>query len=108
MRFLCVCIIWFFCTLCFTKEGNAQVALAENTLLYSTNDTHAATDSVQLFTIKEIIIEGNKHTKRYIILREISFKENEQYTLKSLVEEFAKTKKQLMNSGLFLQVVVSL
>ena len=96
------------CALCYTEKAKAQTALAENTLLYSTNEAQVAPDSVQLFTIKKIIIEGNKKTKRYIILREISIDEDQQYTLKSLVEKFAETKKQLMNSGLFLQVVVSL
>lgn len=108
MRFLCGSIIWICCALCNVQKLHAQAALAGDKLLYSTEQFNAAPDSVQLFNIKKIIIEGNKKTKEYIILREISFREDEQYTLKSLVEQFAKTKKQLMNSGLFLQVIVSL
>jgi outer membrane protein assembly factor BamA len=84
--------------------------MADNKLVYSTNDDLATIDTTSgnLFSIKDIIIEGNTQTKSYIILRELSFNLNDRYTLQTLVKKFRDAKKQLMNSGLFSAVVVSL
>ncbi|HEY0749521.1 MAG TPA: POTRA domain-containing protein, partial [Chitinophagaceae bacterium] len=77
-------------------------------IIYSTDEVNSYTDTTAQFTVRQIQIEGNKRTKPYIILRELNFHENEQYALHELVEKFRKAKIQLMNSGLFLDVVVSL
>jgi outer membrane protein assembly factor BamA len=62
----------------------------------------------QKVTIKKIHIAGNRKTKEKIILREISFKEGEQYFLRDLVRRFEDARKQLMNTILFHEVVVAL
>ena len=86
----------------------AQFNIGEGHFIYSTNETTSFTDTTTLFTIKEIVIEGNRKTNSKIILRELSFEKNEQYSLNTLVKKFAKAKKQLMNTTLFHNVVVSL
>lgn len=87
----------------------AQVNLAANHLIYSTDDVVPLADtSSSLFTIKGIIVTGNKRTKNNIIFRELAFQKNERYPLDALVEKFSRTKQQLMNTGLFRSVVVSL
>jgi hypothetical protein len=60
------------------------------------------------FTIRNIIITGNKKTRPEIILRELPFKSGETYTLNELVEKFESGKRQLMNMALFNDAVVAL
>jgi outer membrane protein assembly factor BamA len=86
----------------------AQVNSVQSQLIYSTNELNTFTDTTSLFTIKEIIIEGNQKTKEKIILRELPFTVNEQYSLSELIEKFAIARQQLINSSLFQDVVVSL
>jgi outer membrane protein assembly factor BamA len=104
--------IYFFLTLLATLAAcfhlGAQSNYVDNQTIYSTNSMASVTDSVTLFTIKKIVIEGNRKTDDKVILRELSFEENEQYPLNELVDHFARAKKQLMNSGLFLEAVISL
>jgi outer membrane protein assembly factor BamA len=86
----------------------AQISMAQSSVIYSTSEINAYSDTTALFTIKEILIEGNQKTKDKIILRELPFTLDEQYSLNVLIEKFAKAKEQLMNSSLFLDVIVSL
>jgi len=60
------------------------------------------------FTIRSIIITGNKRTKAEIILREMSFKSGEQYLLQDLLRQFEKARQQIMNTALFHNVVVAM
>lgn len=61
-----------------------------------------------LFTVRNIIITGNKKTRPNIILREIPFKAGEEYPLQDLVKKFEDARRQLMNTTLFHEVVVAL
>lgn len=61
-----------------------------------------------LFIVRNIIIIGNKKTRKEIILREIPFKAGEEYLLQDLVKKFEDARKQLMNTTLFHEVVVAL
>lgn len=101
-------LLFVFAIVCSVVCVHAQVNLAADALLYSTDEGATTTDTVSRFTIKEIQIDGNRKTKDFIVLRELPFKQEEQYPLNVLVEKFAKTKQQLMNTGLFRSVVVSL
>ncbi|HEX2630340.1 MAG TPA: POTRA domain-containing protein, partial [Chitinophagaceae bacterium] len=60
------------------------------------------------FIVRNINITGNKKTKPKFILREIPFKMGEEYTLTDLVKKFEDARRQLMNTALFIDVVVSL
>jgi outer membrane protein assembly factor BamA len=60
------------------------------------------------FTIRSIIITGNKRTKENIILREVPFRPGEKYPLQDLVKKFEDARRQLMNTTLFHEVVVAL
>lgn len=64
--------------------------------------------SAGLVTIGNIKISGNKKTKSNIILREIPFKAEDKLTLAELVTKFETARKQLMNTSLFLSVIVAL
>jgi outer membrane protein assembly factor BamA len=82
--------------------------VSANSTVYSTNGVATVSDTNQLFVIRDIIISGNDKTKPAIILRELPFKLNEEYPLGTIVQKFRKARKQLMNTGLFRNVVVSL
>jgi outer membrane protein assembly factor BamA len=60
------------------------------------------------FTVRHIVIVGNKKTKRDIILREIPFKEGDAYLLQNLVQRFEIARRQLMNTSLFHEAIVAL
>lgn len=60
------------------------------------------------FVVRNINISGNKKTKPNFILREIPFKIGEEYTLSDLVKKFEDARRQLMNTALFIDVIVSL
>jgi hypothetical protein len=97
----------FGCLFCYTLCAQQQ-GISEDDLIYSTDQPNFNLTDNALFAVKEIKISGNQKTRDNIILRELSFKEGEDYTLPDLVEKFNETKKQLMNSGMFQDVVVSL
>ena len=86
----------------------AQIALAQSSIIYSTNEVSTLTDTTAVYNIEEIVIEGNKHTKDKIILRELSFAQGETYPLHYLIHKFNNARLQLMNTTLFSDVVVSL
>jgi outer membrane protein assembly factor BamA len=102
------CLIFFLTIVCGVLRAHAQVSLAADAVLYSTDEGGAITDTVSRFTIKDILITGNHKTKTFVVLRELPFKADEQYPLNELVDKFTKTKQRLMNTGLFRSVVVSL
>jgi outer membrane protein assembly factor BamA len=70
-----------------------------------TNQTIPAKDSS--FTVREIIISGNRKTRPEIILREIPFKPGEHFILQELVKRFEMARRLLMNTTLFHDVVVA-
>jgi outer membrane protein assembly factor BamA len=92
----------------FGKPASGQNSFSDNDLVFSTGSTAPISDSVHLYTIRNITISGNRKTNPNIILREISFGIDETYSLDQIVDRFEKARKQLMNTGLFQDVVVSL
>src|SRR5690349_20584045 len=60
------------------------------------------------FVVGEIIIEGNKRTKPYIIQRELPFKPGDSIYLPDLVKGFEISRQQLINTTLFNEVIISL
>jgi outer membrane protein assembly factor BamA len=85
-----------------------QISMGVNDIVYSTNETSTVKDTNHIFVIHDIAISGNNRTKPAIILRELPFKVNEEYPLSAIVQQFKKARKQLMNTGLFRDVIVSL
>ena len=76
-------------------------------------DTTAMTLATQhasenIFTVRNIVISGNRKTKESVILRELPFKAGDTYPLPELVKKFEIGRKQLMNTVLFHEVVVAL
>ncbi|HEX2606196.1 MAG TPA: POTRA domain-containing protein, partial [Flavisolibacter sp.] len=104
LRFACMGIL---CLV--ARAACAQMNLGSDAVIYSTEaSAETPADSTALFTIKDIIITGNRQTKPATILRELSFSTEEQYPLNEIVDKFAGARQQLMNTGLFRSVIVSL
>jgi outer membrane protein assembly factor BamA len=97
-------IIYLFCCHVIVQ---AQVALSEGSNTPSFLPP-ASANNANLFVIGNIYIEGNRRTKPYIIERELPFKRGDSLLLPALVQGFETSRRQLMNSRLFNDVVVSL
>ena len=74
----------------------------------SINSLTSQYSSENIFTVRHIVISGNKKTKESVILRELPFKTGDTYPLADLVKKFEIGRKQLMNTVLFHEVVVAL
>lgn len=105
---LCFCLLH----LMVGKLAAAQPGVAlPDSIIYSTQmnegDSVAPFNS-QLYTVRNIIISGNKKTHPDIIMRELPFEIDESYNLEEIPQKFSKARKHLMNTGLFREVTVSL
>jgi len=60
------------------------------------------------FIIADILVNGNRKTKPYIIERELTFKRGDTVLLADLIAKFEYARQQLMNTKLFNEVVVAL
>lgn len=86
----------------------AQQADAGEMLLYSSREEIPLKEPNALFTVKDIRIEGNKHTRNSAVYRELSFAAGQEMPLNKLADELAESRKRLMNTGMFLDVTVTL
>lgn len=107
MRFLIKITFVGWVILCCCTPATAQT-VSSGSLIYSTEDHNTISDSAGMYIIRNILISGNRKTQSDVILRELSFQIDESYTLNDITNEFRKARKQLMNTGLFRNVVVSL
>ena len=96
-------------------QGLSQPRLSQDTVSIAslldtaTNPSMKGTGaSNSSFVIGNIIIEGNKKTKPFIITRELPFREGDSVNLAQLVDGFEVARSQLMNTTLFVDVIVAL
>lgn len=73
-----------------------------------TNGVNNPTPPAALYAVNDIIITGNKKTKPFIIEREFSFHQGDSLTVDELLKRIEQARRQLMNSRLYNEVVVSL
>lgn len=90
--------------LCYGIASKAQPSASDST---SQAPPQSNTHSNAYFIIGDIIIAGNKHTKDYIIERELPFKSGDSLQLSELVKQFEIAREQLINTHLFLEAVVA-
>jgi len=98
-------LILLFCCLAF---GYGQPTATYTAEPDSSSFKAAPSGNFTAFVIGEIFIEGNRHTKPYIIKRELPFQEGDSIYLPELVKRFDIGRKQLMNTALFNDVVIAL
>jgi hypothetical protein len=66
-------------------------------------------DSANTFlTVRAVNYEGNRHTKNYIVEREIALQTGKTYTLQEFYKKCTLTREQLMNTALFVTVHVNI
>ncbi len=99
-------MLWF--SICIVTHANAQDAgeIMPHSANYNKNknyiDSVRSTDSLpHTLTIRNIVIEGNKRTRRIIILRELTFKTGDSIALHDIPRLFEEAKNRLMNTALF-------
>src|ERR1043165_4990400 len=99
-----------FCVMLLSPDRmKAQQAPANQILIYSTSHPEASLPFLDsTFTIKDITVMGIKRTRKSTVLRELSFHDGESYPLPEIIKKLDETKRQLMNTGLFRNVVVYL
>jgi outer membrane protein assembly factor BamA len=101
------CTLWIVLFTALSTRG--QVIGSASDIIYSTKEEASKPeDSVTLYTIKKIYVDGNSHTRLPVVLRELSFHEGDRLPLNQIVDRFAESKKQLLNSELFHEVIISL
>jgi outer membrane protein assembly factor BamA len=105
--------LWLFLAVTCCHYASAQMPVSEDKPLINSEDSASSVTSPFVpgdakFTVRNIIIEGNKRTRDEIILREIPFKSGEPYLLQELVKKFEDARRQLMNTALFHTVIVAL
>ncbi|HZG25532.1 MAG TPA: POTRA domain-containing protein [Chitinophagaceae bacterium] len=104
-----VCIFIHIAILAQARNVETGESLAENLSPGDTATIHPDTSSkTNLFLVGAIVISGEKKTKHFVIEREIPFKVGDSVSLNKLVEQFEVARRQLMNTRLFNEVVVSL
>ena len=75
----------------------------------SVGNRGAKNDSIKSgnILISNVVIEGNKRTKAYIILREMTLKTGDVIASKDLKEQIEKSKNQVYNTSLFIDVKIT-
>jgi outer membrane protein assembly factor BamA len=84
--------------------SNAQPSVPDSSA-FPTTENKARSEA--FFIVGEIVITGNKHTKDYIVTRELPFKTGDSVQLPELVKQFEIAREQLINTHLFLEAVVA-
>ena len=98
---------------CWLGEAKAQTHVAGPNSVVSAKEFTFDSNSVNHnsatpFTVGDIHITGNRKTKPYIIERELPFRSGDSIYLPELVKGFEIARQQLMNTTLFVDVVVAL
>ena len=93
-----------FCCQVFLQAQPLLPGSSVSTLIPGSAETNPATQ----FIVGNIYIEGNKRTKTYVIERELPFQRGDSIMLPALVQGFEISRRQLMNTTLFNDVIVSL
>lgn len=90
------------------RQLAAQPTINTDSLRHTMVVQEDSLPGMQLYTINNIRVTGNKKTREKVILRELPFKTGETYELSELVRAFELGKRQLLNTALFIDVVVAM
>lgn len=86
----------------------SQLPLSDSISLVPEKTINNTETDSKPFTVRRIYISGDRITKESVILREIPFKSGDEYSLSVLVKKFEDARRQLMNTTLFHEVMVTL
>src|SRR5690349_14761778 len=97
-----VILLFLFCS------GYTAYSQAEDALPVGGQGTSPdISDSLTYTSVRNVTITGYKRTKLYIIEREITIKPGDLYTRGKLNRAMRQTREQLMNTALFVDVIVT-
>ncbi len=77
-------------------------------MVVSVNGQNTTKEEQECVVVDEIKVEGNKKTRRSIIIRELDFRVGDTLCLPVLVHRFKNNENQLLNSGLFNSVDIEI
>lgn len=96
--------IIFLCAILFAGSFSANCQKID--ALHSVEDELDLADSVKFYTVRNIDIFGNKRTRMFIVERELAVVRGGVYKKKELKHKIRQTREQLMNTALFVDVIV--
>ena len=86
-RFIYLLIVTFFCL-----SANAQYRVPQ------------VTDSTMAYYIANVVVQGNKKTKNYIVIRDITFAKGDSILPQALDEALKRSQQNIFNTALFIEV----
>ena len=86
----------------YDQAGNSSIINVDSSALLTTDTSYAP------FIVRSIYISGNKKTRSSIILRELGFEAGQHFALPALVNKFENASRQLINTALFHEAIISL
>jgi len=89
-------IFLFIPTLLVFSQDKEEEVYQDNIILHSSK-----------VVIRNILVSGNKKTKKYIIGREITFKEGSAYSVSEILSGVQTSRQNLMNTALFVDATVN-
>ena len=106
---LALALLCSFCGL-FGQDSTpgTQINPGNTSAMASRYDSISAPHPGDSFLIGEIFITGNRKTKAYIIERELPFKRGDTVRMPVLVKAFEYARERIINTRLFVDVVISL
>lgn len=99
----------FFLLIAFTICFPVHPALGQNTVVQTqVSDTlkRTITDSTYQLAVRKIVLNGNQHTRDFIILREMQFKPGDSLSIGRLDHELQMARQQIYNTKLFASVTL--
>src|SRR6476620_12488096 len=83
-------------------DVKAQEGFISSIIIYSTDNQQATSQVADtIFTVQDIVVTGNKRTRKSTILRELPFQISDSYPFSDITEKLEIAKRQLMNTNLF-------
>lgn len=90
-------------------NGKAQEGFINSIIIYSTDNQQATSQVADtIFIVQDIVVTGNKRTRKSTVLRELPFRISDSYLFSDITEKLELAQRQLMNTNLFRNVVVNL
>ncbi|HXS57345.1 MAG TPA: POTRA domain-containing protein [Hanamia sp.] len=99
--FFALKLVLFFSLLHFVNAAKAQDQSIDTTFISSPRPDYLST-----LRVRHIVVSGNKKTKKYIILREMSVKEGDSIWVSNLNATLLKSRDLIYNTTLFIDVTV--
>ncbi|MBS4065448.1 MAG: hypothetical protein KGZ74_12850 [Chitinophagaceae bacterium] len=106
-RFLKYCLLSIVLLAC-SVSSKGQASVSFDSVKTKLRTTISEIPDSAVLRVNEILLSGNKVTKDYIILREVSFKKGTYIPVKELLDILEKARLDILNTQVFLEVLPSI